>query len=180
MSTHLKGLVISVIISATLLCALTTIHFKADKKPFKELLPDSGIEYQTMVDSVLNRLILSEENVYWWLSLYDIPEEIQDVIVAQSIIETGNYKCNRCTLDNNNIFGIMKGKSYEKFDAWPLGIKRYKELFVDRYYGKQNSHKEYIKYLIRRNYAEDPSYGAKVLHKTNKLSLKISNAKHKN
>ena len=41
-----------------------------------------------------------------------------DIVVAQSIEETGWYKCTDCSLDHNNLFGFRWKGAYLKFESW--------------------------------------------------------------
>ena len=42
------------------------------------------------------------------------------IVLAQSILETGWYKCDGCSLDNNNLFGLWnsKKKEYYYYSNW--------------------------------------------------------------
>ena len=42
------------------------------------------------------------------------------IVLAQSIEETGWYKCTNCSMDKNNIFGLWnhKKQEYYKYDTW--------------------------------------------------------------
>lgn len=52
-----------------------------------------------------------------------------EIVVAQSILETGWYKSINC-LDNNNLFGLYnsKKKKYFKFNHWTESVKAYKNM----------------------------------------------------
>ena len=76
-----------------------------------------------------------------------------NVVVAQSILESGHYKYHK----NNNLFGLYdsKNKQYYKFNTWQESVKAYKDKVQYRY-----KTGDYYKFL--NNYAEDPNYINKV------------------
>jgi len=38
-----------------------------------------------------------------------------EIVLAQSILETGWFKCKNCSLDNNNLFGLWNSKKQEYY-----------------------------------------------------------------
>ena len=77
-----------------------------------------------------------------------------DIVVRQSVLETGWYKCNNCSLDNNNLFGFISSKGgYMKFDTWQDSVKEY-AVWQRRFYKGGDYHS----FLKRIGYAEDPNY----------------------
>ena len=77
-----------------------------------------------------------------------------DIVVRQSVVETGWYKCTKCSLDKNNLFGFISSKGgYMKFDTWQDSVKEY-AVWQKRFYKGGDYHV----FLKRIGYAEDPNY----------------------
>ena len=74
-------------------------------------------------------------------------------------METGHFKSNACTNDNN-LFGLYdsKNKRYYKFNHWSESVVAYKD-FIQR---KYHPPKDYYQFLSDIGYAEDPEYINKV------------------
>ena len=85
--------------------------------------------------------------------------EYPDIIVAQSILETGNYHSDNC-IKHNNLFGLYNSKrgQYYKFDTWWKSVVAYRDMI--QYKLRENE--DYYKFLTRIGYAEDPEYINKV------------------
>lgn len=82
-----------------------------------------------------------------------------DIVYAQAVLETGNFKSYGCTNDNN-LFGLYNSKlgKYHKFNHWHESVISYKHWIQRRYKPPE----DYYKFLKRIGYASDPLY-------TNKL-----------
>lgn len=91
-----------------------------------------------------------EEHLMDALLYYEI--EHPEIVYAQAIHETGNFKSKGCT-QKNNLFGLMKGKSLRTFGHWTESIVFYKEKIQSRYKGG-----DYYSFLKRIRYAEDRNY----------------------
>ena len=91
-----------------------------------------------------------------------------DIVVAQSILETGHYHSNNC-INNNNLFGLYNSKrgQYYKFDMWWKSVIAYRDMI--QYKLKENE--DYYKFLIRIGYAEDKDYVNKVNNIVKKYKL---------
>ena len=84
-----------------------------------------------------------------------------DIVLRQSVWESGWYRCNDCSLRYNNPFGfrhtswVEKGNplGYLKFDSWQDAVIYYKKWQAKRYKGG-----DYYKFLTNIGYAEDPKY----------------------
>jgi hypothetical protein len=98
---------------------------------------------------------LNAENVYRELLAQGI--QFPEIVVKQSILETGWYKCTYCSLASNNIFGFRKNKKYIEFDTWVEGVAYYKE-WQDNYY-KGGS---YYVFLKKIGYAVSEQYEQKL------------------
>lgn len=88
-----------------------------------------------------------------------------EIVLAQSRLETGNYKSDKCRHDHN-LFGIKHGKKYAKYPNWHESIKDYKKRISSRYKGG-----DYYVYLQKIGYAKDPKYTKKlktIIHYENK------------
>lgn len=87
------------------------------------------------------------------LSYYGL--EHKDIVYAQAILETGNFKSKVCK-ENNNLFGLYnsKEKRYYKFKHWTESVVAYKEWIQKKYQSPNN----YYTFLENINYAEDKEY----------------------
>ena len=89
------------------------------------------------------------------LLYYDIDHP--EIVYAQAILETGNFKSHGARV-KHNLFGLMKKNRLRTFNHWEESVKYYKEHIQNRYNGKG----DYYAFLKRIRYASDPTY-------TNKL-----------
>jgi len=78
----------------------------------------------------------SKEEVYKYCDSIGIQHV--DIVVNQSLLETGQYQCKDCSLDQNNIFGFRWKKQYIKFDTWQESCDYYKRWQDKRYKGQPN------------------------------------------
>lgn len=92
-----------------------------------------------------------------------------DIVYAQAILETGNFRSNVC-INRNNLFGLYNSRKreYYKFDHWAESIEAYRDWIQRKY----NPPQDYYKFLERINYASDPLY-------TNKLKTIVKNGKRR-
>ena len=97
---------------------------------------------------------LSKATVLDELKKQNIPHA--NIVLAQAIHETGNFKSKLCKT-HNNLFGIRKGNQYKKYESYEHCIADYKRLFSNRYKGG-----DYYNYLLKIGYAEDPEYIQKI------------------
>lgn len=81
-----------------------------------------------------------------------------DIVVAQSILETGHYHSDNC-VKHNNLFGLYNSrrKQYYKFDKWWKSVIAYRDMIQYRYKGG-----DYYEWLQKIGYAEDPNYIIKI------------------
>lgn len=86
-------------------------------------------------------------------------------VLAQAVLETGNFKSNVCK-NYNNLFGLYNSrkKEYYRFHRWEDSVIGYKKFIQHRYKGGN-----YLAFLKRIRYAEDPGYIRKVAKIANKL-----------
>lgn len=87
------------------------------------------------------------------LSYYGLKHK--DIVYAQAILETGNFKSKVCK-ENNNLFGLYnsKKKRYCKFKHWAESVVAYKEWIQKKYQPPNN----YYTFLENINYAEEKEY----------------------
>ena len=93
------------------------------------------------------------------------------IVLAQSKLETGNYK-SKLTKTHNNIFGFRTKKGYIKFASWRESVAYYKR-WQDKHY-KRHKHKTYYNFLTTIGYAEDPNYITKVKRITSELASRTT------
>ena len=79
-------------------------------------------------------------------------------VLAQALLETGNFKSNACK-QKHNLFGLYNSKrrEYYRFARWEDSVVAYKNMIQYRYKGGN-----YLHFLRRIGYAEDPRYITKV------------------
>lgn len=84
-----------------------------------------------------------------------------EIVLAQSILETGWFKCNNCSMDVNNLFGLYNSrkKEYFPYANWEESINGYKRGIQYKYSEKYD---DYYAFLDDINYAADPNYISKL------------------
>jgi len=92
-----------------------------------------------------------------------------EIVLAQSILETGWYDCKNCSLDNNNIFGLWNSKKqeYYYYTNWKESIGGYKRGIQYKYFKKE--YDNYYHFLNDIGYATDPQYIIKLKKLVDKL-----------
>mgnify|MGYP003436190249 CR=1 FL=1 len=99
---------------------------------------------------------LSKENLYSELVAQEI--DYPEIVLAQALLETGNFKSYSCRV-RNNLFGLMhKDGTYMEFDHWTNSVHAYKK-YIQKYKEVPN---DYYKYLNDLGYAEDSIYVIRV------------------
>lgn len=98
----------------------------------------------------------SKETVLEACLYYNI--QYPEIVVAQSILETGMYRSEQC-VKNHNLFGLFNSRSneYFKFKHWTESVKAYRDMIQYRY--KEG---DYYNWLEKIGYAEDSLYVDKV------------------
>lgn len=81
------------------------------------------------------------------------------IVLAQAILETGNYQSGNCRI-GNNLFGLYNSKKQEffTFDKWYHSVEFYRNNIQSRYKGEE----DYYKWLEKIGYAEDTLYVQKL------------------
>lgn len=79
-------------------------------------------------------------------------------VLAQAVLETGNFSSNVCR-NYNNLFGLYDSSNndYFHFDCWEDSVIGYKKFIQNKYNGGN-----YLEFLDEIGYAEDPDYIQKV------------------
>lgn len=98
---------------------------------------------------------LTPENVYAQLEKFGIQHP--EIVLRQSILETGWYGCEHCSLEHNNIFGFRYKKKYIEFNNWVEAVKYYKKWQDKRYKGG-----DYYAFLKEIGYATSKTYISKL------------------
>ncbi len=95
-----------------------------------------------------------------------------EIVLAQSLLETGWYQCDGCSMDVNNLFGLYNSrkKEYFPYDNWKKSIGGYKRGIQYKYFKKD--YQDYYQFLNDIGYASDPQYTIKL----KKLVKKIKDA----
>lgn len=98
-----------------------------------------------------------EEGLMEALKYYKVKHP--EIVYAQAVLETGNFKSDLC-LDKNNLFGLYnsKAKRYYRFNHWAESIESY----IDNIQGRYRPPDNYYKFLSDIGYAKDPNYIKKI------------------
>lgn len=92
-------------------------------------------------------------------------------VLAQAVLETGNFGSNVCR-NYHNLFGLYdsRNKCYYKFARWEDSVIGYQKFIQYRYKGGN-----YLSFLRRIGYAEDPRYTSKVAQIAKRLYKQLFN-----
>lgn len=77
----------------------------------------------------------------------------KDIVLRQSILETGWYNCTNCSMDKNNIFGWYYKKKYLSFKHWKESV-----IYYERWQSRHYIEGDYYAFLVKRGYATDTNY----------------------
>ena len=113
--------------------------------------------YSSFVGPIIEEKVpeLTPENVYAHLERLGVKHP--EIVLKQSILETGWYECEYCSLKHNNIFGFRYKKKYLQFDNWVEGVEYYKKWQDKRYEGG-----DYYGFLKKVGYATSRTYISKL------------------
>lgn len=149
MKTHILDLIIGlfvIILGFSLLFVMI----------FSIYLGVSSIEpNKTIINTPKDYTTLTNENIYYWLTYFDIKEK--DIVFSQIQLETG-YLQSRICKENNNIIGLYDGSNYYKFSHWIESVVFYKYRIQNRLKPNEN----YYIFLNRIKYAKDKWYLNKI------------------
>jgi len=119
---------------------------------------DGGIEH---LDKMLTDVdeedgSLTYRNLWRTMRRYGIHHK--EVVMAQALVETGFFSSRVC-LEYNNLFGLRRPSDgrYYIFDDWRESVKAYRDYVQYKYKGG-----DYLQFLKKIGYAEDPKYITKV------------------
>ena len=119
-----------------------------------EALVNENYDTAIVVEEKEPEIIIPEltvENVR--KELIKLGVENPDIVLRQSILETGWYKCDNCSLKYNNIFGFRWKGKYLKFDNWTKSVEYYKW-----WQGKLYKGGDYYVFLKKVGYATSKTY----------------------
>ncbi|WP_418855852.1 glucosaminidase domain-containing protein [Prevotella sp.] len=108
-------------------------------------------------------------------NLISVIEEVglnnQLFVLAQAVLETGNFTSSVCK-NYHNLFGLYdsKHKDYYHFARWEDSVIGYQRFIQYRYNGGN-----YLQFLRRIGYAEDPRYTTKVAQIAKQLYKRLFN-----
>ncbi len=109
---------------------------------------------------------LTIETVRQEINTYKI--EHGEIVLAQAILETEWFTCDKCSLDGNNLFGWSHdGITYLKFKHWDESVAMYKIWQSDNYFGG-----DYYEFLDDVGYASDTNYVRKLKQIVEQLKKK--------
>lgn len=86
------------------------------------------------------------------------------IVYAQAVLETGNFKSDLC-LNGNNLFGLYNSKKqkYYTFNHWVNSVEAYVRMVQYKYKGeKEEPPNSYYKFLQDIGYAKDVLYISKL------------------
>ena len=128
-------------------------------QPFIDFLNDYIFELNEAIEregGVAASQELNERNVRKVIDRYGLHSP--DIVLAQSVLETGHYQSDVCRR-YNNLFGLYDSRKgdYYRFDRWEDSVYAYKKYIQYKYKGG-----DYYEFLKRIGYAEDVTYVSKV------------------
>jgi len=86
----------------------------------------------------------------------------KEIVLRQSILETGWYECTKCSLDKKNIFGWYYKKKYLSFTHWKESVLYY-ERWQKRHY-ESGDYYDFLECIYKHRdgrcvrYATEPNY----------------------
>jgi uncharacterized FlgJ-related protein len=139
-----------------------------EQKVFKKV-----VNYSFVVKHKEEKLTLDNARKF----IEKINVRFPDVVLAQCIIESGNFQSN-LSKTNNNLLGMKQPgqrptmsfepkRGYANFDTWKHCIIDY-AFWQARYVRNCNTEDEYLDYLAR-NYASDKNYRNKIISVINEF-----------
>lgn len=143
--------------------------------PFIDALNQQVNEYNERINELTgrsetatpyNNKELTVENLYAALKKHGI--KFPKIVLAQALLETGNFKSRVCK-EQNNLFGLRHSKGYYSFDHWEESVIAYR----DWVQYKHRKGEEYYTFLRRINYAASKTYVYKVREIAENLTGKL-------
>lgn len=130
---------------------LMQVNYNNTKMPVEEDIPIKLEQPEFFLEDIPTKELVRDACEHYGIKHIDI-------VVAQSILETGMYRSEQC-LKHNNLFGLYNSRKqvYFRFNHWTESVKAYRDLIQYRYTGG-----DYYKWLDKIGYAEDSLYIIKV------------------
>ena len=130
---------------------LMQVNYNNTKIPVEEDIPIKLEQPEFFLEDIPTKELVRDACEYYGIKHIDI-------VVAQSILETGMYRSEQC-LKHNNLFGLYNSRKqvYFRFNHWTESVKAYRDLIQYRY-----TDGDYYKWLNKIGYAEDSLYIIKV------------------
>ena len=130
---------------------LMQVNYNNTKMPVEEDIPIKLEQPEFFLEDIPTKELVRDACEHYGIKHIDI-------VVAQSILETGMYRSEQC-LKHNNLFGLYNSRKqvYFRFNHWTESVKAYRDLIQYRYTGG-----DYYKWLDNIGYAEDSLYIIKV------------------
>jgi len=156
-NTKTSILIILITFVIGVVIGITAAGLSYNTGPIQQTMETNDEQEEETIDTLLfvwrdSHHHLSEENVLKELIAQDI--DYPEIVLAQALIETGNFSSMSCTKDNN-LFGLRKyDLSYWKFSNWTESVRFYKDK-IQKYKEKP---KDYYAFLERLPYAESQTY----------------------
>lgn len=135
---------------------------------------DKQFQSRKSKDAVTLRFYEGEHRPLTVMNLLDVMKEVgisnRLFVLAQSLLETGYFTSNVCKT-RNNLFGLYdsRHKCYYKFDSWESSVVGYYKFIQYQYKGGN-----YLSFLKRIGYAEDPKYISKVAKMSREINRSFS------
>ena len=130
-------------------------NYKQDKRERSTLIEHNNQQVLSYYTGESRELTLA--------NLIDVIEEVglnnQLFVLAQAVLETGHFTSSVCK-NYHNLFGLYdsKHKDYYRFARWEDNVVGYQKFIQYRYKGGN-----YLQFLKRIGYAEDPRYTSTVV-----------------
>lgn len=143
-------------LSVSILALLQVCHYLEDKPPKVK------IEFIISDEKPSFYGKSPQEGLMEALEYYGVKHP--QIVYAQAVLETGNFKSDACLI-NNNLFGLYdsRNKKYYEFDHWTNSVEAYVSMVQYKYKGDNDKPpNDYYRFLSDIGYAEDPHYINKV------------------
>lgn len=158
-------------ISVCMKMAISNAHEKAFIEASSIPIEEGFYTVETEADTFSKEALVKE--------LKRLNLRFPEIILAQSILETGHFS-SRIFIENNNLFGMKQARArsttaagtqlgHAFYDHWKQSVMDY-ALFQNAYMNKLRKEKTYLKYLDK-NYAEAENYDKKLLQIIEKENL---------
>lgn len=122
------------------------------------MLNEQKESHEICVKWKIDHFKLTQENLFNELVAQGV--DYPEIVLAQAILETGNFQSYSCKV-RNNLFGLKrKDGTYMTFDHWTDAVYAYKK-YIQKY---KEIPTDYYEFLNNLGYAEDSVYVERVKH----------------